>query len=263
MNLYTVADPHGFLDEMKTVLNEQGFFDDPEGKLVVCGDVLDRGEQAVEMVDFLIDLLDQDRLIFVKGNHEDLFYRCVQDVAKGELYELAYGVSYHNHNGTWDTLLQLTGMDERMAFRFPEELVRRVMETPFYAKLLPAAVDYYEPEGSSLIFVHGWIPVDTSGARGYQQYAYNPEWREASFEDWSKARWLNGMEMACRKHILEPGKTIVCGHFHTSWGHARIKKDGTEEGSRANFSPFEAEGIVALDACTAYSHKVNCRVFRI
>ena len=75
MNLYAVADPHGFLNEMKAALIEQGFFEDPHGKLVICGDVLDRGEQACEMVDFLVDLLEQDRLIFVKGNHEDLFYK--------------------------------------------------------------------------------------------------------------------------------------------------------------------------------------------
>ncbi|MBQ9779347.1 MAG: metallophosphoesterase [Clostridia bacterium] len=263
MKLYTVADPHGFLDEMKTALNEQGFFDDPEGKLVVCGDVLDRGKKAVEMADFLITLLKEDRLIYVRGNHEDLLERCLQDIVGAGFYEIKNGSSYHCRNGTWDTLLQLANMEERLALKYPEVLCRRVMESPFYETLLPSAVNYYEPENLPIIFVHGWIPCQSQGCGPFKVYSYDPHWRLAPPDIWERARWLNGMDMACNYHAIEPNKTIVCGHFHTSWGHAHINKDGSEWGEDAKFSPFEAEGILALDACTAYSHKVNCRVFRI
>ncbi len=263
MRIYTIADPHGFLDEMKQALAEKGFFDDPEGKLLICGDVLDRGKQAVEMVDFLMELSKQDRLIFVKGNHEDLLLRCLQDISGGDLYEIAVGVSYQVHNGTWDTLVQLSGLEERMAFRFPEEVVRRVMASPFYETLLPHAVDYYEPKGAPYIFVHGWIPVTEIDYKPYVKYEYDPDWRQADPDKWYKARWFNGMDMACRKHIWEPEKTIVCGHFHTSWGHAMIEKACSEWGKDADFSPFVAEGIIALDACTAHSGRINCMVFEV
>ena len=66
--------------------------------------------------------------------------------------------------------------------------------------------------------------------------------------------WKNGERIK--------GKTIVCGHFHTSWGHYYLHNIGSEwDRSTACFEPFEDKGIIALDACTAYTHKVNCLVF--
>ena len=44
MRYYVVADTHGFFTEMIDALNEKGFFEDNEPhKLIVCGDLLDRG----------------------------------------------------------------------------------------------------------------------------------------------------------------------------------------------------------------------------
>lgn len=64
----------------------------------------------------------------------------------------------------------------------------------------------------------------------------------------------------CLKQILEPNKTIVCGHYHTSWGHCHIDGRGSKWGKDALFSPFAASGILAIDACTAYSKTMNCFV---
>ena len=57
-----------------------------------------------------------------------------------------------------------------------------------------------------------------------------------------------------------PHKLIVCGHVHCSYGHAKLEGDGEEMGEYANFEPHYAQGIIAIDACTSYSHKVNCIV---
>lgn len=65
---------------------------------------------------------------------------------------------------------------------------------------------------------------------------------------------------AARQGVIAPHKTIVCGHWHTSYGHARIEGVGSELGADADFSPCRAAGIIALDACTARSHRVNCVV---
>ena len=58
--------------------------------------------------------------------------------------------------------------------------------------------------------------------------------------------------------VTEAGKTIVSGHWHTSYGHSKFEGKGTEFGRDADFSPYVAPGIIALDACTAYSGIVNC-----
>lgn len=45
-----------------------------------------------------------------------------------------------------------------------------------------------------------------------------------------------------------------------SFGHAHYEKKGGEFDNNPDFSPYYGEGIIALDACTAFSKKVNCIV---
>ncbi len=116
------------------------------------------------------------------------------------------------------------------------------------------AMAYFETK--RYIFTHGFLPVLQS--MGKPQYY--PEWRRASSADFTESRWLNGMELACKYRITEPGKTIVCGHYHTSYGHSVLEGKGSELGADADHSPFYADGIIALDACTAVSGSVNCIV---
>lgn len=68
------------------------------------------------------------------------------------------------------------------------------------------------------------------------------------------------MDMAVQFKITEPNKTIVCGHYHTSYGHSVYENKGSEFGVDADFSPFYAKGIIGLDGCTAWTGEVNCIV---
>ena len=78
------------------------------------------------------------------------------------------------------------------------------------------------------IFVHGWIPcTPISLSSTEKEYVPVPDWRNAGKEQWDKARWINGME-AAHAGIIESGKTIVCGHWHCSFGHAHYEHDGNE-----------------------------------
>ena len=110
-------------------------------------------------------------------------------------------------------------------------------------------LDYYETD--HYVFVHGWIPCARDRQGGYGYYS---EWRDASDGEWRSARWYNGMDAA--RTCMEE-KTIVCGHWHTSYGHSRYEGKGSEFGSDADFNPYYAPGIIALDACTAHSGQVN------
>lgn len=259
MKYYVVSDVHGYYTHLENALREAGFFDETlPCKLVVCGDLLDRGTEAPELIDFMLRLMEEDRLIYIKGNHEELLVDCLQDISRGDIHRIAGGMSHHYRNKTWHTLLQISGLDEMTAYKAPDELIRRVMRSPFYSKLLPTCVDFYETP--NYIFVHGWLPCFSSGLKPFVNYRYNPNWRAADLWDWYSARWLNGMALACEHHVIETGKTVVCGHWHTSYGHAELEGKGTVWGEGADFSPFSAEGILAIDACTAYSGRVNCVV---
>lgn len=259
MKYYVVADVHGYFTYLKRALTEAGFFEETEPcKLIVCGDLLDRGPEARETIDFMVKLLEEDRLIYVLGNHEELMVQCLQEISHGGVYEIACGMSHHSHNMTWDSLLQISEMSERDGYHAPGELVRRVIQSPLYRKLLPTCVDYFETP--HYIFVHGWIPCKMEGYKPRAKYRPIPDWRDADEDEWRRARWYNGMEIACRHHVIEEGKTIVCGHWNTSYGHAKIHRLCSEWGTDAIFSPFSDEGILALDASAANSGRLNCVV---
>ncbi len=259
MKYYVVADPHGYYNYMIAALREKGYFED-EGpkKLIVCGDAFDRGKEAVEMQNFLADLVAKDEAILIRGNHDDLLEEFVTHSAAYAARGLL--ATHHFSNGTVQTCVQLSGMDIMQMEVEPETLKEKMHETRCFRELLPAMVDYYETK--RYIFVHGWIPCDASGFGGTADtFRYRANWRNATKDEWREARWYNGM-LAASMGVIEPGKKIVCGHWHCSYGHSRLKHKGPEFGEGANFSPYKADGIIALDACTATSNKVNCIVIK-
>ena len=254
MRYYVTADVHGFFSELKSTLEEKGFFEDKEPhKLIVCGDLFDRGEEALQLQAFILDLMEKDQVILIRGNHEDLALQLLNGWHRGSHLQ-----PQHRRNGTVGTVCQLAGVSEEQMHSRTEDVGRDFLRGPYIQEIIPAMVNYFETE--HYIFVHGWIPcVRNSIERMGKEYIRMADWREASEVLWNEARWINGME-AAHKGITEPGKTIVCGHWHTSFGHCYYKNDGGEFGYRANFTPYYAEGIIALDACTVYSGKVNCIV---
>ena len=242
MKYYITADVHGFYTEFHKALDEAGYFTDPEPhKLIILGDLFDRGQEAVEMQRFLLRLMEQDAVILVRGNHEDLF-EDLATVDKGR------PVRHHLSNGTFGTALQLTGFSAGQAYVRSRDFAAAARETPYFRQILPATLDYYETE--RYLFVHGWIPC----GQAWDGLPYRPDWREATGAEWREARWINGMDAArsCKEE-----KTVLCGHFHCSYGHAVYEYRGSEFGPDADFSPYYGRGVIALDACTAYSKKMN------
>lgn len=226
------------------------FLDEPQilvgkDKLIMLGDLFDRGHEAKQLQQFILEQMEQDKIILIRGNHEDLFVELVTTDA-GMPY------SYHKSNGTYDTALQLTGFDPVMASIRHYDFADAAKDTPFYKEIIPAMLDYFETE--HYVFTHGWIP---SIPNRDKSYSYISSWREADREQWNQARWFNGMDAA---QTADENKTIVCGHWHTSYGHSKYEHKGTEFGEDADFSPYYGPGIIAIDACTAFSGKVNCLV---
>lgn len=245
MKYYVSTDIHGFFTLFREALERVGYFTDEEPhKLVLLGDLMDRGVEAVPLQDFILKLLVHNDIILVKGNHESLFEELVTQ-------DNGFAYSHHVSNGTYGTALQLTGFEAAATGKLPYQFAAAARATPFYQQIIPAMLDWYET--SRYIFAHGWIPC----IHGRSGYGYYSEWRDASPGEWEMARWYNGMDAVrtCREE-----KTILCGHWHASYGHARYEGRGAEFGPDADFSPFRAPGIVALDACTAYSHRVNIEI---
>lgn len=236
MKYYVCSDIHSFFSPFKDALKKAGFFDDAEPhKLLILGDIMDRGQEAVEMQNFVLEQMKQESTILVRGNHEDLFENLVvRNYGQPEIMDL--------YNGTYNTLKQL-----KKCIADPNDLTA----IPFLKTIIPAMRNYYETE--HYIFVHGYLP----GSNEESGYTIARNWRKASATAWRRARWVNGIAASL---TASPDKTIVCGHWHTSYGHTLIEGRGSEFEEDADFSPFYGKNLIAIDACTAYSEKVNCIV---
>ena len=246
MRYYVMADIHAFYSPMMSSLIKAGYFKDSgPKKIIICGDLLDRGPEPNETVDFVMQHLDQDDIILIRGNHEDLLY----DLANSD-HGAAY--NHHIHNGTYQTALALTHFDKVMASIRPYDFADKIHMTDFYRFVMPEMKNFHETD--HYIFVHGWIPAIWEPQ---QKPCAISDWRTADENEWLKARWYNGM--AAYPYVYED-KTIVCGHWHTSFGHHFIEQKCSQFGPDADFSPFRDTGIIALDACTAHSGVVNCEV---
>ena len=234
MKYFVSGDIHGFYDEWQSELKEKGFdISNPEHKIILCGDLFDRGSQPKEIIEFV--LKHKDKVIFIRGNHEDLMEQMIERNSSdyGDLC-----------NGTAQTIVDLYP-----EWQISEFDLKKIAKETRLQEVLDMCIDYYETK--HYIFVHGWIPIIENC------YLYDSNWRTARKERWEKARWTNPVEMF-RYEIYEPNKTIVCGHWHCSalW-HEQNPDEYEEFGDKANFEPFITKNMIAIDACTAYLHKVN------
>lgn len=243
MKLFCVSDIHSFFTPLKLALDKHGFVpNNPEHLLVVCGDCFDRGPESKEVLEFLNELTN---VVLVKGNHEALMEN---------VWYCGHCQSHDISNGTLRTIEDLcyTKSNEELhdAIKLSEELL-----TPFFAKM----VNYFETK--NYVFVHGWIPMKYDNTKKFAEYGeptlFDENWREG---DWDSARWYNGIKKAW-KGIIVPGKTVVCGHWHCSYGHMlKSIKTGSwlsEFEEDAVWDPYIADGIIAIDRCTAHTGEVN------
>jgi len=254
---FVVSDVHGFYTQMKSALDEVGFDkDNPDHIFVSCGDLLDRGSQPVDCLRF-VNSIPSDQKILICGNHETLM-----DAMLNRMDALSYDFS----NGTFQTVVD-SYYDKTIIHGKGIDYFTWFKKWKQWKDYRKSCVDFYETP--KYVFVHGWIPCKSDDPNPYHarkiNYSSIEDWRNGN---WEYARWINGME-AWYQGVRVEGKMVVCGHWHTSYGHSKLHSDGVEfpnkystnpEHRYANFDPFVDNGIIALDGCTALTHKVNCVV---
>jgi serine/threonine protein phosphatase 1 len=221
-------------------------------KIIVCGDLFDRMDETVLVYSFAKEMDALGRLVYVMGNHESLLFDCVNDIKRG----LIPG-AHHFHNGTVKTICQLCGESEWIMYdpTWRDKILSTMQ--PVLDWIKKTCVDYFE--FGDFVFVHGWVPC----------YDGLDDFRDATKHDWEQARWGNGMRMWANQACRVEGKTVVCGHFHCSWGWSHIRQERKEFPplNRADweksFEPFVDDGIIAIDSCVAYTNKINCIVLEL
>ena len=205
-------------------------------KIILCGDLFDRMDESQMVYDFVKDMLKKDKIIYIKGNHEQLLMECI---------DRGYALSHDYSNGTAKTIIDLA----------PNAQTFDVACAVTYDKIkdfIGSMVDYFETQ--NYIFVHSWIPLISQNG-GFLKF--KEDWREASAKEWEDARWGNPYALA--EDGLLPDKTIVFGHYHTSYAWSEYEGK-PEFGQGSDFSIYHGNGYIGIDGCCAYSGKCNVLV---
>ena len=227
--IIAVSDIHGFYDEMMKALNEVNF--NPETDLLVsCGDAMDRGTKPREVIEFFNELPNK---VLICGNHEILMEEAI---CRKKFWQ------HDIHNGTMETAYHFC--KKKNAWQMNDaQILGELRDDPVYQQYMSLLVNYFETE--KYIFVHSWIPGGN-------------DWRYASQEKWNKSMWRNPFDIAAVVGN-KTGKVLVHGHWHNStcWAREGI---GSEFDDDACFDICKHDGCIGLDACTAYSRKVNVLV---
>ena len=275
MTYFAVSDIHGFILPLKEALANAGFSkEDPNHFLIVLGDVFDRGEDPLEVYEFLSSM-PEDRLVLVKGNHEDAFMKMLRR---------GYPTPADFHNKTALTLCLLGAKDKEEAREWHEALadecnlcfVAPMMEKAAHQAKMeslfssichsghvqevaswlssPVWKDYFETKG--FVLAHSGIPRYSG-------------FRHGDRRQWEEARWANPIfEYRHRYYdpVFNQGKKMVVGHFHTSamfeeLDPHRLLPNQPEPLEwcpwRMDCPIFDNGYLVGIDACTALTGKVN------
>ena len=252
---FITSDIHSFYEPLILELNKKGFdINNDENILIVCGDLFDRGPDSLKIYEY-IKSLPKNRRILIRGNHEYLFIDLLhKDIP-----------NYFDYtNGTFKTLNDLTNKiylnwsdlvhDEKL-----KEIEKWILSDEW--------IDYYET--NNYIFTHAFIPLSIDDSSYFRHMynvderflSFNDNWRESLPEEFENATWGCPWKMA-KTGLNKTGKTIVCGHWHTSdffnnLKSLKIKYDIYKKNPIFKSKKYK---IIGLDACTVATNKVNVLV---
>ena len=280
MNKYfVISDVHSFYDEMINSLTTSGFeLNNDEHILIVCGDVFDRGNQTLEVYQFL-NSLPKNRLILIRGNHEALYLT---------LLDKKYPQSHDFSNGTVNTFCQIAGYeldtayDLRNGYHYscgtywdreyiePEcqdkwNDIKKKVKNSEVTKWLKSKqwINYYELD--KYVFVHSFIPLKFNKENGMgeeyciyygwtQMFEFKEDWRNSNDLEWKDASWGCPYKFYDAGLFKEDNKVLVCGHYRCSEFNEHYLN------SKDDHSIYYGEHLIGIDATTALSHQVNVLV---
>lgn len=236
--LFIVSDIHGYGKEMKEALAKAGFCAEEESHVFVSvGDLFDRGTENRAVYDFVKSLKHK---ILIRGNHEDML---LETLERGHL------IDRDRDNGQDLTVSDLLGegaVDENGCFD-RERHAAKIKELKDFIREMS---DYYETE--SHVFTHGWLPIVFAG----RYPKIDPCWRSADSADWNWSRELEWQQLYGVGATLKD-KTIVCGHRPSRLGSMF---DPLREFDCSD--PFFGKGMIAIDAGTVRSGRVNVLIIK-
>lgn len=191
-DLFVVGDVHGCYEQLVKLLSH---WNKEKEQLVFLGDLIDRGENSLKVLQLAMKLQKENGAVVLGGNHEELFLAWLDSPVNGkEAYYFQGGINTLSSFGI-DPLYY----DPVMVACFIRRNYASVLQ---FLKELP---DYYETENH--IFAHAGINLQFEN------------WRNTRSRDfkWIRSSFHYGKN--------ETGKVVIFGHTPT----CRLNEDGTDD----------------------------------
>lgn len=272
MKIKVISDIHGHYKEMIKSLEEVNYSEN-EDKLIVLGDLFDRGEESLEVYQYLKRLKEEDKAVILHGNHEDF----IIDFLKGK--DCSFNFRHNGFDKTIDSFLGQTNAwfmfnlycsdSKDLAISIYGDRVKSIIEdyeaVPIEIKFdvfqdyvredinknYPELLDWLESlqyyyETDNYIFTHASID-------GSCEDWHNPTY--SKYEDWSPWKWLtwdNGSFY--EQDINNTDKTIVVGHFYTDY--IRKRYDLPFDSNLSNDILY-GEQKIFIDSCVPITRRLN------
>lgn len=197
MSTYVMSDIHGCYDEMQQMFQKIDFSDDD--RLIIAGDIIDRGRQNREMLDWMMEA--PDNVEFIMGNHDSMFIDNIALLSKYKEYEPNIKDAYMLASGEgwagFDNYLTIKRLISRENIRIWQfrEWADRMKTFPYVKKL--------NVNGRDFIIVHAGYPDEEK----LDKLPYMGHSTVESFYLWAREEAIS---CGGRAHT-----TIISGHTPT------------------------------------------------
>ena len=214
MSTYVMADIHGCYDEFQQMLNKINF--NPEvDELIIAGDIVDRGPQSYEMLEYARS--EPKGVKFIKGNHDVDFARYCD-----KIYHFAVDKSaIVQPADIWDYCIR----DRYLTVAgLVNQYKLNAADFQLWNRMISRMPYYIERQIGNGRYINKYIIVHGGYATKEQFYKYQRETRWADMDDletfyiWARDE---GLEFGGEK-----GSTIVFGHTPTIFRDTSMYQKG-------------------------------------
>lgn len=221
---FLFSDIHGEYNGLINALRNSGFDEDNESHILIgVGDYFDRGVDTVKVLEFIKKYHDLNRILLIKGNHDDMLI----DYLSGR----DNGIFNMRYNGFLQTVEDLYGnevIDPAKEYNH----VKYTINTK-YPWLLEFLKNMEEQINlGEYIITHA----------GYKLDILTDTW---VVDNWTDTRKF------VKEFVGEPGKIYVFGHFSNQTLNELFRD------SEDDYGMFRYKSFIGLDATTILTKKCN------
>ena len=190
MSRYVSTDWHGEREIADKILA----FLKPDDTLYFLGDAIDRGESGISI---MVDLLNDPRVVYLKGNHEDMLADVISDYVEGHAGQVLQHWLSQGGQPTWRDLLK---MPDATIWRFRNKIMN-----------MPERLDIENNRGEYIILTHAgcdpWIDDETARMWGLKhRYLWDRKHIHSNSDDFKQEKWKN-------TYVIHGHTPVLTKHF--------------------------------------------------